>query len=379
MSLIVTAIDGQGSYSSSDGATVTSAGVGADALYSFTTDFLAVDGVVQASDSFEIIEDSPKGLSVRVRVGTAYVLNDNWSTSSQAPKYFRVDNTAVETLSVDSNGSGNPRIDVVSLVVNTAASPNDDASNVASFTVSKGTPAASPSAPTSPANSLELARFTVSNGASQVSSSDIIDLRIRPYLQNDVFDEPVLANDKALKGEDTSGNALDLIKVGTSDEVEIGNSNPNTFAGIINNPAQYRTLLSKSGSQSIPNASFTRLTFGTGSEVVDVGDMHSTSVNTSRITIPADGAGIYHVYASVIWAASASGNRRIVGILVNGSAANPAVRQDQGPVGSGITVVNVSGFVAVSGGDYIEINAYQDSGGALNVDTGTAFGVAKIS
>lgn len=189
-----------------------------------------------------------------------------------------------------------------------------------------------------------------------------------------------LLNNTAVQGKDSGGTLRELLKINASDELILGNStNLNKMLAVQTNAAQYRTLLNKAAAQSITSGSFQVVNFGSGSEVIDTGSMHSTSVNTSRITIPSDGAGAYLVYASIIWAASAAGNRRIVSILVDGSSANPTIRQDQGPVGSGITVVNAAGFVNVTGGQYLEVNVYQDSGSPINVDVSSSFSAIKIA
>jgi len=65
------------------------------------------------------------------------------------------------------------------------------------------------------------------------------------------------------------------------------------------------------------------LTFDT--ETYDVNGMHSTSVNTSRITVPSDGAGTYHITASVRFANNATGFREIQ-FRINGTTTIAASR-----------------------------------------------------
>lgn len=98
------------------------------------------------------------------------------------------------------------------------------------------------------------------------------------------------------------------------------------------------------------------------SELYDTDGMHSTSVNTSRLTCTV--AGRYTIGAAVRWASNATGYRqvffRLNGGTVIGSIIQPAV--------SGATtdqVINVPYMLAV--GDYVECYVVQASGGNLDV------------
>jgi len=120
--------------------------------------------------------------------------------------------------------------------------------------------------------------------------------------------------------------------------------------------------LYKSVAQSIGNATATAVTFD--SENFDVNGYHSTSTNTSRITIPSDKAGYYLISGSLGFAGNTTGIR-ISYLYKNGSLLNlpatiPAVVANDVRVSFNYTV-----NLAVS--DYIELFAYQNSGGSLNV------------
>lgn len=118
---------------------------------------------------------------------------------------------------------------------------------------------------------------------------------------------------------------------------------------------------------SVPNATDTILTFNT--ESFDTASMHSTSVNTGRITCTA--AGIYVVTAVAQFAANATGARSM-GLIVNGLAGT-FYNFAQAPVNSaaGATRLVVTDIIKLAVGDHVQVVAYQTSGGALNVE---AFG-----
>lgn len=111
---------------------------------------------------------------------------------------------------------------------------------------------------------------------------------------------------------------------------------------------------------SIATATVTALTFD--SERHDTDTMHSTSVNTGRLT--ATTAGKYLIWANVVIAANAAG-LRIVSLRVNGSTIIGSVRA----LGSASTdaYVNLATVYSLAANDYVEVTVYQDTGGALNV------------
>jgi hypothetical protein len=126
-------------------------------------------------------------------------------------------------------------------------------------------------------------------------------------------------------------------------------------------------------SQSIANATDTAVLFN--NETFDTTAFHSTSTNTSRITIPSGKGGYYQFNANVTFA-SGSGNREL-NIFKNGA------RVSYGPFpgsSSTSTASATSTVLAGAVGDYFEVFVYQDSGGALNLlSDGTAAGASTFS
>lgn len=102
------------------------------------------------------------------------------------------------------------------------------------------------------------------------------------------------------------------------------------------------------------------------SEQFDTDVMHDTVTNNSRITIKT--AGKYQVSAVVEFIANAAGYRQIA-IVVNG--VTYIAIQTQQPSAGNTTVLSVSTLYNFAVNDYIEVFAYQNSGGNLDVKTGT--------
>ncbi|WP_050778015.1 hypothetical protein [Micromonospora sp. ATCC 39149] len=133
-------------------------------------------------------------------------------------------------------------------------------------------------------------------------------------------------------------------------------------------------MLRQTAAQSIPTGgSFTPVTFG--SEVFDddpdgVGG-HSTSSNTSRYTVRYP--GIYLLGGGCGFAVSATGVRGVAWLL------NGAVIDGSDVMLQAVTTASTSTrvparqiTVSLAEGDYVELGAFQTSGGALNTVTGSA-------
>ena len=113
----------------------------------------------------------------------------------------------------------------------------------------------------------------------------------------------------------------------------------------------------RSGTQSIPNTTRTAVTFD--SERYDTNNMHSTSVNTNRITV--NTAGLYMISGHVGFSTSTVGFR-IAYIIVNGTLQiaiqSTNVRTD------GFLDMSVATTWKAAVNDYFTLEVYQSSGGA---------------
>lgn len=124
----------------------------------------------------------------------------------------------------------------------------------------------------------------------------------------------------------------------------------------------------KSSAQSITTGTNTAITFD--SERFDNGGMHSTSVNTSRITIPTGGGGIYLIGGAISWAANATGVR-YVSVYLNGTT-HLGISEDTSVTATD-HYMTVSTLYALSAGDYVELVVQQSSGGNLNIQSVSAY------
>lgn len=106
------------------------------------------------------------------------------------------------------------------------------------------------------------------------------------------------------------------------------------------------------------------LTFN--SERWDVGDLHSTASNTSRLTAPI--TGLYHIGGSFRFAANAAG-QRLIQINLNGTVAIDSRDSGQTPNAAIPPRMGIDTIYRLTRGDYVELVAFQTSGGALNVES----------
>jgi hypothetical protein len=115
-----------------------------------------------------------------------------------------------------------------------------------------------------------------------------------------------------------------------------------------------------SGNISINNNAETALTFD--SERYDPSGMHSTASNTSRLTCTH--AGKHLITTHVRFAANATGIRYIF-IRLNGTTT--LATDLTAPISGVVTVLSVATIYDLAATDYVEVVAYQNSGGNLNV------------
>lgn len=146
----------------------------------FFTDFIRTPGVLSViGGDFLVEQQASPNMTVKVAVGRAYVKG---ATTNAYP----VRNDASANVTITANASGNPRKDAIVLFIDTAASPNSGATNVATLICIAGTPGASPIAPTdaeintalSSKPFIRLANVTVASGAGSIVTANIADARV---------------------------------------------------------------------------------------------------------------------------------------------------------------------------------------------------------
>jgi hypothetical protein len=126
------------------------------------------------------------------------------------------------------------------------------------------------------------------------------------------------------------------------------------------NPPKCRVY--NSANESIPNSTDTALTFDT--ERFDTDTMHSTVSNTGRITFTT--AGTYLVGGHVVFNSSATGIRKL---FIRMGGTTPLATVELVP-SSSFPAFSIDTLYPFTAGQYVELIAYQTSGGALNVLAG---------
>jgi hypothetical protein len=127
-----------------------------------------------------------------------------------------------------------------------------------------------------------------------------------------------------------------------------------TFAGASAN--------NTSATLSVPNITFTAITFA--QENFDTDGYHSTSSNTSRMTIPTGKGGYYQVNGSVRWDNNTTNDRNLY-IYKNGAE---YVRSILTP-SAAYPTQSVNAIISVAATDYLELFVYQASGGTRTAET----------
>lgn len=137
---------------------------------------------------------------------------------------------------------------------------------------------------------------------------------------------------------------------------------------VLNSPTQPRCLAFNNTTQSLTNATDTALTFNT--ESYNVGALHSTGTNPTRFTVPTGGDGLYFIKGTYVPAA-ASGDARAF-LRKNGTTALEGTAQ-RGVLNASFQVTfQCATLVVLAATDYVELIAYQSSGGALNTGDAAA-------
>lgn len=132
-------------------------------------------------------------------------------------------------------------------------------------------------------------------------------------------------------------------------------------------PWRNGALVTNSANQLIATATLTAITFDT--EVYDLTGLHSTSVNTDRITITTP--GYYAAWAGVFWAANTTGRRQAV-IRLNGANIANDIKMTVTDAAIGTLHMIAAAPRYCVAGDYFQFYALQASGGNLNSLTSAA-------
>jgi len=120
----------------------------------------------------------------------------------------------------------------------------------------------------------------------------------------------------------------------------------------------------KSASATLSNATATTVTWN--SEYFDTDAIHDTSTNASRFTVPAGKAGKWQLSITLAYDSNSTGYR-MIRVLKNGAFFNVNVFA---PANGDETHSSHTDIFNLSVGDYMETQAYQNSGGNLALQAG---------
>jgi hypothetical protein len=158
----------------------------------------ATTGII-GSSSLAVSQNSPAGMSVIVASGWSAIVG---TTQANMGTYV-VFNDANNVLTVTTANPTNPRIDRVVVTVQDAYYTG--AFNDVIFQVIAGTPAGSPVAPATPANSISLATIAVGAGVTSILNANITDTRVEVTTNLPVGDITGVTAGTGLSGGGSSG------------------------------------------------------------------------------------------------------------------------------------------------------------------------------
>jgi|688.fasta_scaffold34497_6 hypothetical protein len=197
----------------------------------------------------------------------------------------------------------------------------------------------------------------VKDGAAAIrtlgSSADTTVKALNPGTTAGDIDYYTTSTTKARIGIGTAGQILKVNSGATAPEWGAP-----TFSGVF--------VRQSAATTSISNNTNTTVLFDT--EEFDTDAYHSTSTNTSRITIPAGKAGKYAINSAFFFQENANG-ARVLNIHKNGS--NYA-RSQMPPNSVSQIAVTLNLVMDLAVNDYIEVVVFQNSGGSLNLYGGSA-------
>ena len=185
-------------------------------------------GIVNATD-LQITQNGGGNMSVNVSSGWAAIVG---TTQANMGTYMAY-NDASTNLTIATANPSNPRIDLIVITINDAYYAGS--LNNVSFQVIAGTPAASPTVPATPANSLALGQIAVGTSVTSILTANITNygvLATSPFMSKSSVAVGTLTY--------TPANALGTFQSSTSsyNQVILQNSNTGTAASadvIVNN------------------------------------------------------------------------------------------------------------------------------------------------
>ncbi len=339
-------------------------GVGADPSltneeghYRMLSSLLSGGGDV-LGNSVEVTQNSPLGMSVLIGTG-------DFKIDSGAGYAYMGWNSSNAVVTITTADPANPRIDAIVLYVDKTEDTQDSTPNnpgiIKSMAVA-GTPNAVPTAPNNTAIQtavgsgnpfIIIANVRVNAGVTQVTNANITDTRTAITLPS------LFVNNGAIQD-----NAIATTNIQNLAVTEGKIANASVGYTKIKGSDWPRVWLYQTSVQTLASG---------GSPPYNIINWHASRYNVgsmwsagtpNRINIPV--TGIYLVEANVGFTAGSS--RRASGVLVNGSDLGSYGQELLGLMGvsSATATINNTVALALTAGDYIQINVYQDNGSSLS-------------
>jgi hypothetical protein len=311
-----------------------------------TQALFATTGIV-TSGSMAVTANSPVGMSVLVASGWAAIVGTTQANMGTYTCY----NDATDTLTITTADPTNPRIDRVVVTINDAYYTGS--TNNVVFSVLAGTPAGSPTAPATPANSMSLATIAVAAGALSISSGNITDTRVLTTT-NLPGDISAVTAGTGLSGGGSSGSVTLSINTAITADLTTAQTLTNktlttpvissiSNTGTITLPTSTDTLVGRATTDTLTNKTLTSPLINLGinaqtgttytTVLADNGKLTTLSnASAIAVTIPLNSSVAYPVGAQINMAQLGAGQVTVSGaggvtlVSTGATAATPKTR-----------------------------------------------------